>query len=269
MHEIISFDHRLIRKNEASIQAVSSAALYGRGVFTTIAVKNGRPFLWEKHWRRLCENADRLGIPLHDLTEIQLKSSLIELLAANNVVFGRARITVFEESSHTLWRLDETAKTSVLIITGKNRTRPETLRLTSSPYLVNSTSPLVNIKSCNYLEHVMALDEARGRHFDEAVRFNQLGEIVSACMANIFWRKDGLMFTPALETGCLAGTTREWILERGGITETRANIDSLNSADAIFLTSSGLGVSAVKEFNGRKLQTTVPPQLDPEPAVHP
>jgi branched-subunit amino acid aminotransferase/4-amino-4-deoxychorismate lyase len=109
------------------------------------------------------------------------------------------------------------------------------------------------IKSCNYLEHLMSLDEAKRRGFHEAIRLNERGEVVSACMANLFWTKDGKLFTPSLRTGCLAGTTREYILENIECKEVEVGIDEINRADSIFLTSAGLGIARVREFDGKRL----------------
>ncbi|MEO6589891.1 MAG: aminotransferase class IV, partial [Pyrinomonadaceae bacterium] len=121
-----------------------------------------------------------------------------------------------------------------------------------SPFLVNSTSPLAGVKSCDYLENIIALEEAEQRGFDEAVRLNERGEIVSACMANIFWRKSGRLFTPLLKTGCLAGTMREFVLENEDGFEIKMSLDSLENADEIFLTSAGLGICKVSEFDIHK-----------------
>ncbi len=97
----------------------------------------------------------------------------------------------------------------------------------------------------------MAFEEAKVRGFDEAVRLNERWEVASACMANVFWLKDGKLHTPSVGTGCLAGTTREFILETLDCDEVEATIAELNSADDIFLTSAGLGVIQVAEFDGK------------------
>lgn len=100
----------------------------------------------------------------------------------------------------------------------------------------------------------MAFEEARARGFDEAVRLNERGEVTSACMANVFWLKDGKLYTPSLQTGCLPGTTREHILENMECVEIGARIAELHSADDIFLTSAGIGVVQVAEFDGRAMR---------------
>jgi 4-amino-4-deoxychorismate lyase len=105
------------------------------------------------------------------------------------------------------------------------------------------------VKSCNYLENILSLEDAKDRGFDEAIRLNEKGEIVSACLANLFWKKDVAIFTPSLETGCLKGTTRGFILENFTVEERKAELIELEKADEIFLTSAGIGViKAVVDF---------------------
>ena len=249
MHRFIFFNHQTIFTSAAKIQAVSSAALYGKGIFTTVSIKEKKGFLWEKHWRRLNDNASKVGIDLSDFSERLLTDALGQLIEKNQIEKARARITFFDESaSGGIWRFETTRKTNLLIMTADLREIPQNFRLTVSPYSINSASPLAGVKSCNYLENILALDEAKKRGFDEAVRLNERGEIVSACMANVFWRARGQLFTPSLKTGCLAGTMREYILENENGRETEANLDALKSADEIFLTSAGLEICKVFEL---------------------
>ena len=193
----------------------------------------------EKHWRRLCENSKKLGINLVD--EELLIAEIYKLIEANKVINGRMRVTFFDESASKIWQFQTENKTSILIVTADFR-EVSTINLTVSPFTINSTSPLANIKSCNYLEQTIAFEEAKNRGFDEAIRLNERGEIASATMANIFWIKDEKLFTPSLKTGCLAGTTREFILENHECFEVESSLESLENADDIFLTSAGVGI---------------------------
>jgi branched-subunit amino acid aminotransferase/4-amino-4-deoxychorismate lyase len=128
------------------------------------------------------------------------------------------------------------------------------LALTVSPYRLNTLSPLAGLKSLNYLEHIMAWEEARARDFDEAVALNERGEIASATMANLFWTVDGNIHTPALSTGALAGTTRARVIELAHelsipTIEGVYDLSDLGDADEIFLTSAGLGLALVTTFD--------------------
>ena len=244
------------------IPETTNIFLYGKGVFTTIAICDGKPFLWEKHWRRLKENASRVDIDIDEYSEDFLIKSLADELSRNKITNGRARITFFDETESGIWSETTKKKTDFSIITGALRPVSDNFRLAISPYPVNSRSPLAGIKSCNYLDKLTALDQAKERGFDEAIQLNERGEIVSATMANVFWLKDNKLYTPSLLTGCLPGTTREFILENLDCRKTEETVDMLRSADAIFLTSAGLGVTLVSEFESRKIETIDHPILD-------
>lgn len=237
-------------------EPISKAALYGNGIFTTIAIIDGAPFLWEKHWRRLITNAATLEIDISEFSEAEVFEALSLEIKKAELKEGRARITFADESESELWRHDGQKKTSLSMIAGERRPIPKELSLTVSPHQINTTSPLAGIKSCNYLEHLLSYKEAKSHGFDEAVRFNERGEVASACMANVFWLKDDKLYTPSLNTGCLAGTTREFILENMECEEVETRIDELNDVEAIFLASAGIGIVAAAEFNGRTLLTS-------------
>ena len=262
MQEYVSFNNQTVSIRDTSVSALSAAALYGKGIFTTIAIQDEKPFLWEKHWRRLVSNAEKLKINLVEFSENLTKHALAEIIQENKVRNGRARITFFDESPSKIWPYKSTLKTSLLITTGDLRPVPDNFKLTVSPFPVNSRSPLAGVKSCNYLENLMTLDEAKNRGFHEAVRINERGEITSAAMANLFWLKDDVLYTPSLKTGCLAGTTREFVLENMACREALVSIDELNDAEAIFLTSAGLGVVCVSQYQSKTLSRIEHPILD-------
>jgi branched-subunit amino acid aminotransferase/4-amino-4-deoxychorismate lyase len=155
------------------------------------------------------------------------------------------------------------------MILGTRRSAANPFKLTISPYPVNSLSPLAGVKSCNYLEQILVIDEAKGLGFDEGVRLNERGEIASATMANVFWLKDDVLFTPSLKTGCLPGTTREFVLENLKCREVEADLEALQNADAVFLTSAGLGVVRVAVFDERSLPDVNHPIVNLVPNINP
>ncbi|MDQ3750828.1 MAG: aminotransferase class IV, partial [Acidobacteriota bacterium] len=185
MHNFVGFNHQIIPAETAFLSALSSAALYGRGIFTTVAIYNSKPFLWQKHWQRLIENSQKIGIYLSEFSEEIVENQLNEIIIRNNFTSGRARLTFFDESQTSLWQTNSERKTNLLIQTRDLRKINKNLRLTISPFRVNSTSPLIGVKSCNYLENMLASEDAKAKGFDEAIRLNEKGEIVSACLANL------------------------------------------------------------------------------------
>lgn len=220
--------------------------------------------MWESHWRRLTENAVKVGIDLSEHSEEGTKQNLDAAIKQAGIVHGRARITFYDERPTEIWpaEIEPGPITSLHIVVDERRPVPKDFTLTVSPYPVNSFSPLAGVKSCNYLEQILSLDEAKSRGFDEAVRINQSGFITSGCMANIFSLTGGQLYTPALSTGCLAGTTREFVLENLECREAEFAIDCLDTADAIFLTSAGLGVTQIAAFGSKRFEMIDHPILN-------
>lgn len=266
MHELCFFADMIVRPADAGISLaslMSASGLYGKGVFTTIAISGGEPFLWEKHWRRLTANAAKIGFDLSDCREDRTRNALVRLIAENRVDDGRARITLFDESLSPFWASGEGQRSTLLFITtADHRPIPDHFTLGVSPHLVNSTSPIAGVKSCNYLEQVLGFGDAKRAGFDEAIRLNEKGFVTSACMANVFWMKDEKLYTPSLKTGCLAGTTREFILENRPCEEVESRVEELENAEAIYLTSAGVGIVSVAEFNGLTVDATPHPIAD-------
>ena len=260
MHPVIYLNKTMVEATKARVAPVSSAMLYGRGVFTTLAIYNSQPFLWSKHWQRLTAHAKKLDVDFTGCNEKNVGDALHKLVAVNQVRDGRARVIMLARSGRDIWKMRApgTKKTDVLIMTGEpQKIAPNGLSLAVSPYRTNTVSPLVGIKSLNYLDHVLSWEEAQSRDFDEAVVLNERGEIVSATTANLFWARNGTLHTPALSTGALAGITRECVIELANqcfipLLEGSYEMQDLTEADEIFLTSSSLGVAPVTTFDFRR-----------------
>jgi 4-amino-4-deoxychorismate lyase len=238
MHPHVILNNRLLKASDARLSAVTAATMYGRGVYTTVAVYKGRPFLWE------CDFGDN-----------ETALALARLVEANKIERGRARVHLLARTVRGRWKFDLDGRASdLLILTADAAAHADTLALTVSPYRVNTCSPLVGIKSVSRLEQVLAWEEARSRDFDEAVVLNERGEIAGTTNANLFYIKHGTAHTPALQTGALAGTTRARIIELAEelavpVVEGAYSLHDLGEADEIFLTSSALGVEPVTAFD--------------------
>jgi branched-subunit amino acid aminotransferase/4-amino-4-deoxychorismate lyase len=118
------------------------------------------------------------------------------------------------------------------------------------------------VKSCNYLENNLAREDARLRGSEEAIRLNEKRYVTSGCMSNIFWTIEGKLYTPAISTGCLPGTTREYVLENLECEEVEAGAEDIRRADDVYFTSAGIGVAAATELEGKKLARARHPILE-------
>lgn len=264
MHPIIYLNKNMGDVTKARISPVSSALLDGRGVFTTVAVYSGAPFLWPEHWARLMAHADRAGVDRTGFDEAGLATCLKKLIGVNRVRDGRARVVLLGSRGRDVWIAKGAAarKTDLLMMTAEPRTLPqEGLSLTVSPYRVNSVAPLTGVKSISSLDQILSWEEAHARDFHDAVMANERGELVAATMASLFWVREGTIHTPSLTTGAVAGITRGRVITLAGelsipLVEGVYELNDLADAEEIFLTSAELGVAPVTTFDFRRYAVT-------------
>lgn len=264
MHKYVIFNGDLIPAEEAKLPAISPAALYGQGVFTTLAIYKSRPFLWKEHWTRLMEHANTAFVFFGDeIKEEIILNSLNRLIKVNGIQIGRARITLFSITdkgfNKGMWNLKDIKENVcyfLITTTDAHKQLNSEIIIVPSFWKVFSQSPLAGIKSINYQDRLIALKKNKYDNYDEAMRVNEKGFVVSGCMSNVFWVKDGVLFTPHLKTGLVEGTTRNFIITLAKecsvyVRQTQMKINAMKEADEIFLTSSGIGVCLVKRFDER------------------
>src|ERR671919_467026 len=104
MHPVIYLNKTMVEATKARVAPVSSAMLYGRGVFTTVAIYNSQPFLWSKHWQRLAAHAKKLDIDHTGCTEKSVGDAVKKLIAVNQVKDGRARVTMLARGGRDFWK---------------------------------------------------------------------------------------------------------------------------------------------------------------------
>ncbi|HYM00081.1 MAG TPA: aminotransferase class IV [Blastocatellia bacterium] len=253
MDPLIYHNGRIIEASAASIRPTSAGLLYGWGVFTTLRIDSKRVFAFERYWQRLERHALVAGISL-PLQGYEAAAAVDQLIDSNGVCDGRARITVAKSTAGT-WSLPSNLDSDFLIFTSSEQVRPsEDVAITISPYRTLSHGPLAGVKRVAMLENLLALEEARSRGFNEAVMFNERGEIVTATAANLFWSVSNQLFTPSLATGCVPGITRSYVLDIARklsltVEEGSFPVQRLLDANEVFLTSTVRGVVQAASFD--------------------
>ncbi|MDB5458699.1 MAG: aminotransferase class, partial [Caulobacteraceae bacterium] len=119
----------------------------------------------------------------------------------------------------------------------------------------NAGSPASRLKTLSYLDNVLARREALARGADEALMLDGQGRLACASAANLFWIAGERLFTPALSCGVLDGVIRAEVMaaaaRRGvAVEEVEAPASALDGAQALFLTSSLIGVRRVARLDG-------------------
>jgi branched-subunit amino acid aminotransferase/4-amino-4-deoxychorismate lyase len=109
------------------------------------------------------------------------------------------------------------------------------------------------MKTSNYWRHIESLREA-GRHgHDENLLLSERGELISACMANVFVVEGNQFKTPAIECGARNGVVRSWVLDNRQVEQCVIRQRDMDNADGFFLTNSWLGIMPASSLADRRM----------------
>ncbi len=250
---------------DAKVNVFDHGLLYGDGVFEGIRSYNGRVFERHAHLKRLFISAKaiRLTIPYtYDEVDQALDAALREnsLLSEDQDAYIRLVVTrgvgVLGISPVRTW------KPCVYIIASTIAMYPQELYDNGMPVIVssvtrnhpNAMSP--RIKSLNYLNNILAKQEAIDAGVHEAIMLNHEGYVAEATGDNIFLVRDGQLQTPPTSAGILEGITRNTVIRlarEAGIEVAEKTLvrHDLYAADECFLTGTGAQVIPVNEIDKR------------------
>lgn len=216
VEHVIWADGRLQGPEDRVLTAVDHGLTVGDGVFETCAVYGGRAFALTRHLARLERSAHGLGLP--PLPMDVVRGAVDETLAAAGPDAGRLRITVTGgpgPMGSNRAAPDAQRPTVVVVVVAGPARRAETSRAVRVPWVRNERSAVAGLKTTSYAENVVALARATAAGADEALLANTRGDLCEGTGSNVFVEIGGELLTPALDTGCLAGITRELLLEWG------------------------------------------------------
>jgi branched-chain amino acid aminotransferase len=234
----------------ARVSPFDHGLLTGDGVFETLRVTRGTPFALRRHLDRLARSAAgfRLPCPPADV----VAGAMAGVVESNRIVEGRLRVTVTGGPA-PLGSDRADVPPTVIVAGGPLPARPATADVVVVPWPRNERGALRGLKTISYGENVVALAHARDRGAVEAIFANLAGNLCEGTGTNVFVGVGGRLITPSLSAGCLAGVTRELVLELVGAVEDDLPIAGLASADEAFLTSSTRDVQPIRAVDGRPL----------------
>jgi branched-chain amino acid aminotransferase len=276
--ETVYLNGRLVPGFEATLSPFDHGFLYGYGLFETMRAYDGHIFRLDSHLTRLRCSAESIGLTHSILTTEEgkqsLKAACIATLEANELKDARIRLTVSAGEGDITPEPGTCPKPTVLI-TARNLSPlpPEKyqtgFRATVSFVCRNSKSPLSRLKSTCYLESVLARATARASGYEEAILLNEQGYVAEGSMTNIFVMGNRELVTPSLESGVLAGVTREAVLGIARtanirVSERPVELRELVEAEEAFFTNSILELMPLTWLEDKPVGTGRPGQLTKE-----
>ena len=251
LNDQINFNGQLTEPNTPVATASNRSLRYGDGLFETMYWSGEEIINLEFHLDRLFHG---LSVLQFDLSEGFTKSFItgeINRLCEFNTKSSRARVrmNIYREDGSRL--LPSQNKPVFIIESSDFPDENETpLRLTIFRGDTKSTGILSNLKTNNYLLNIAAIQSATANGFDDSLILNSRGNICEASSSNLFLVQKGILFTPALTQGCVAGTKRRELLEilptlGYQVEETIITKEMVFEMEEIFLTNAIHGIRPV------------------------
>ncbi len=292
---VIWLDGELVPWREAKVHVLTHTLHYGLGVFEGVrAYKTARGaaiFRMQEHTSRLFRSAHILGMKMpYDKATINAATQTV--VRDNKLESCYIRPMCFYGSEGMGLRADN-LKTHVMIAAwpwgaymGEENLK-RGIKVRTSSY----TRHHVNVTMCkakanaNYLNSMLALNEALACGCDEAMLLDAEGYVAEGSGENIFIIRDGVIYTPEL-TSALDGITRATLIQLAQdmgleVREKRITRDEVYIADEAFFTGTAAEVTPIREVDGRaigagsrgaiteKLQTTYFDQVHGRRDVYP
>ncbi|MEN3942112.1 aminotransferase class IV [Prosthecobacter sp. SYSU 5D2] len=249
--------------HEARLSPLDHGLLVGDGVFETLVARAGRPFAAHEHYLRLVRSCETTG--LHCISEDTFNTSIQAVMQANQLQDARVRITL-TSGDGPLGSDRGPGQGTVLVVATPLKPWPPTENVYLAPWTRNSRGAMAGVKSVSYGENVRALLYAKERGCGEAVVANELDQLCEGTGSNIFVVLDGRLKTPPLSSGCLAGITRQLVIEACAkadipCLEEAMPVSVLEECEEAFLTSSTRDVHPIAMLSGKPLRSPGPVTL--------
>lgn len=240
----------LLDEHAARVSVFDHGITVGDGVFETVKVLAGEPLALTRHLARLNRSCEVLG--LERPNDEDIRSAVREVIASEPEAaqLGRLRITRTGGAGPLASDRQADAHTTIVAVKAM-QPWPATTSAVVVPWVRNERSAVTGAKTTSYAENVVALSWAHERGYSEGLFTSTKGELCEGTGTNVFVVKEGSVLTPRLASGCLAGITRELLLEWGLASEAEISMGDLESADEVFLTSSTRDVHPVTKLGDR------------------
>lgn len=222
----------------------------GIGIFDSMLAKDGKPVHIIEHFERIMHDSDIVIGIKPALSFKEFCSIIAHLIAtnANTSTYARIRTTV---TGGIVEAPLETVKMPNILIDVAPCPEPQISPITCAiitDYPRITGCLLENCKRLDYSRSYAARRTAQELGAQEAILVNTDGNIACGATSNLFIEEDGILITPPLNDGILAGVTRRRIIEEQNVREESISPQRLKKAKKAFLTNSFINLREIKQI---------------------
>lgn len=250
---------RFCAADKAFIPVTDRGFLLGDALFETMRAHKGKVAWLEAHMSRLHRHAERVAFPVDLLPQSEQVEEIITKLSESiQGMDAVVRLTVSRGAGDRgLLPPSAPAPTILITLSPFEPVDPtDGIKLfTSQKVRRNPYSITGSIKSTNYLDNIVAKQEAHENGAQDAVILSADGQVAETSIANLFGIAKDSLWTPAEDTGILGGLARahvlQWAQETGiKVTHDPKTPDELREFDALFTANALQGLRIVDQVDG-------------------
>ncbi len=224
-----------------------NSLLYAEGLFETFLAIDDRVIFVDEHIRRLYRGAGVTGLQI-PVDPDRLKHWMKKTVRAHPDRITKLRLTL--TSGEAARWVGRQGRPQVILSASPHEMPVKPFKLQVSRFRVDQKSVFRRIKTLSYAIHAASLARARKAGCDDALMLNQADKVAEVTSANVFWVKNGRIYTPPVSSGCLEGITRKIVMREARklgykIREQNCSLSQLYRADEFFISSSLKLIAAV------------------------
>ena len=265
---LISINGKIYNYEDAKISVFDRGFLYGDSIYEVTISLNRKLLFFKEHLERLKISGELINLELQfSFEEIYQQAKM--LLSKFNQDNAYIRIIVTRGIGDIGLYTEEKLQQNIVMIAKKapyydDELYNKGIYLNLVERLRNDKMSLdPNAKSGNYLNNILAIQEAKKHNAYDAIMENREGEITEGTTFNIWLVKDNVVYTPHPASGLLKGITRRKLIEfinlhKIPFKEERCTKNDFYNADEVFITSSTKGVMPVFQLNSRVYHDKLP-----------
>lgn len=262
---MVFLNNRLVSDKKAVVSVFDHGFLYGDGIYETLRVYNGVVFMIDEHIERLQRSASMISLKIPLTTEM-IKRAIYRTIRANRLIEAVVRISISRGRGAIGLDPELCPEPTFVIMAYPFKGHPKVNYQRGVKIAIVKTRRNFKgaidprIKSLNFLNNILAKIEAKRIGAYEAIMLNYRGYIAEGTISNIFFVRDGILCTPAVDVGILNGITRRLIIEiarKKGVevNEGRFRPDNIYTADEIFISSTTMELMPVTRVDKIRIGT--------------
>ncbi len=271
LSKFVWFDGKFVTLDKAKVPITTHAIHYGTSIFEGIrAYWNGKNlfvFRLDEHVKRFRRSGQFYNISLN-FSDEEITKAIIGICKKNKIKKScYIRPFYFIGDYGINLHVTEKAPTHVAIFSFPfgdlfNKNGITAGVVSWRKFSDNSTPPQAKMGG-NYLNSIIATQEAKRNGFDEAILLDKDGNVSEAPGENIFVVREGQLITPPLSSSALEGITRDAVMKIGRdldipVLEQNITRSELLMSDEIFLTGTAAEITPIVLMDGKKVSDGKP-----------